>query len=151
MDINAAFPSKYLKAADLQKRRHVLTIDRVVQEEGIDKPIMYFQGAQKGMALNKTNAMLIASLYGNNTDRWGGQRIELYEAQVSFNNQFVPAIRVMAPAEQMPAHQSGPLPAETRPVHPAPDPNAPSDFQQPSQHGPAPQGAVSGIDDEIPF
>ncbi len=146
MNINEAFPSKYLsaKAGDLKGQRHTLTIARIAREDGIDKPILYFHNAKKGLALNKTNAMMIAHLYGPETDGWIGKQIELYEAQVMFNNEFVPSIRVQGPPPQMPSHQGT---AGTRPVHPAPDPNAPSDFQQPSQHG----SGGDDLDDSIPF
>lgn len=152
MNINEAFPTKYLKAGDLQNRRHTLTIGNVVMEEGIDKPIIYFQGAQKGMAVNKTNAMMIAQLYGDNTDNWIGRQIELYTAQVLFEGKFVPAIRVQAPQPPMPVHQDSPLGGlppntQSRTVHSAPDPNAPLPTQ--------PQGgggyAADPLDDEIPF
>ena len=151
MRITEAFPTKYLKAGDLQKRRHTVTITQVVMEEGIDKPIIYFQGAQKGMACNKTNAMMIAQLYGDDTDRWIGRQIELYEAQVLFEGKFVPAIRVQAPAPSMPAHENGPLsglsgsqPGPAPAQHDAPlttEPQGGGGFKQ----------ASDDLADEIPF
>lgn len=159
MNINEAFPTKYVRAADLQNQRHTLTIANVVMEEGIDKPIVYFQGRQKGMACNKTNAMMIAQLYGADTNRWIGQQVELYIAQVLFEGKFVPAIRVQAPQPPMPAHQNGPLPGNpgaqpaappaqgARTVYPAPDPHAP--LPTDSQGGGG--YAADPLDDEIPF
>lgn len=150
MRMSQAFPTKYINAGDLQKQRHTLTIANIVMEEGIDKPIIYFHGRQKGLACNKTNAMMIASLYGDETNNWIGQKVELYEAQVMFDNKFVPAIRVQAPAPEMPAHGNA---AQGRPVHPAPDPNAPvGDFAQSSAFAGQPEPARGGdLDDEIPF
>lgn len=138
--MSQAFPSKYLKAADLNKQQWTVTIARVVQEEGIDKPIVYFQEAQKGMALNKTNGMMIAAAYGDDTDHWVGRKIKLYEASVSFNGQFVPAIRIMT---------VGPEPQQGAQLGGAPDPNAPP---SPSPV-PGGSGAVPGqdLDDVIPF
>ena len=158
MNINEAFPTKYLKAGDLQNRRHTLTIGSVVMEEGIDKPIIYFQGAQKGMAVNKTNAMMIAQLYGDNTDNWTGRQVELYTAQVLFEGKFVPAIRVQAPQPPMPAHQNGSLDVpiaaagmpQPRPVLPAPDPNAPLATMPQGGGGYVPS-AADDLADEIPF
>ena len=63
MNINDAFPSKYLKASDLQGRNHSVTIANVVTEDigkGEEKLIIYFQGHKKGMVLNKTNANNLA-------------------------------------------------------------------------------------------
>lgn len=116
MNINDAFPSKFLKASDLNNKRHVLTIDRVVmegiQEGDPDKPVVYFKEAQKGMVLNQTNAMNISMLYGPETEQWPGNRIELYTAVVTFKGQNVPAIRIMAP--------SGPPPETSAPNAQAP-------------------------------
>ena len=59
MNINDAFPSKYLKASDLQGRTISVVMSRVEKEDigkGEKKLILYFQGKQKGMVLNKTKA-----------------------------------------------------------------------------------------------
>ena len=58
VNINDEFPSKYLKAADLQGNVAKVQIGNVTSEQiGSDrKLIMYFAGKQKGMVLNKTNA-----------------------------------------------------------------------------------------------
>jgi hypothetical protein len=39
--------------------------------------VVYFQGKQKGLVTNKTNANNIAALYGDDTDDWIGQKIML--------------------------------------------------------------------------
>ena len=66
MHIDSAFPSKYLKASDLQGRNVTVKMGRVEQEKiGTDeKLILYFQGKEKGVVLNKTNANNVAALYG---------------------------------------------------------------------------------------
>ena len=86
MRVSDAFPSNYLKASDLQGRAIIVAIDRCEIEAIGDerKPILYFQGKQKGMVLNKTNANNVAVLYGDDTDDWGGQPVELFEAMVDF-------------------------------------------------------------------
>ena len=54
MRISAAFPSNYIKAADLQGRNVKVKIDRIEMEEvgGEPKPSLYFLGKDKGMVLN---------------------------------------------------------------------------------------------------
>lgn len=102
MRIGSAFPSKYVKAADLPGDRHVsVTIDRVEVENvaGSDnpddeKPVLYFVGKQKGMVLNKTNATTVSSAYGDETDEWHGKPILLYVTDVAFQGKMVPSIRV---------------------------------------------------------
>lgn len=99
MNINEVFPSKYLKAADLQGRQVTVKIDHAEQElVGDDrKLILYFQGKEKGLVCNKTNANNIAYLYGPDTDDWRGCEITLFEAMVDFQGKTVAAIRVRAP------------------------------------------------------
>lgn len=99
MNINEAFPSKYLKAADLQGRNVTVKISHVQEEQiGADnKQILYFQGKERGVVLNKTNANNIATLYGCETDDWHGKEITLVEAMVDFQGKSVPAIRMKAP------------------------------------------------------
>lgn len=139
MRISAAFPSQYLKSADLQGRRVKVTMSHVNMEDvgGDPKPILYFIGKEKGLVLNKTNANNIAMIYGDDTDAWSGQTIELVEAMVDFQGRTVPAIRVYV-------QRNAAAPA------PAPRPALPSHIvaQTNGVHA-APVGTV--VDDEIPF
>ena len=108
MDINAAFPSNWLKAADLQGRSVSVKIDHVDIETVADepKPVVYFQGKTKGLVLNKTNAYTISMIYGQETDSWQGAAIEIFPTQVDFQGRQVAAIRVrMAPPSQTAAPQ----------------------------------------------
>ena len=100
MNINDAFPSKYLKASDLQGHNISVTIGNVVTEDigkGDEKLIIYFQGHKKGMVLNKTNANNIGILYGPETEDWVGQPIIIFEAMVDFQGKTVPALRIRGP------------------------------------------------------
>lgn len=99
MHIDSAFPSKYLKASDLQGRNVTVKMGRVEQEKiGDDmKLILYFQGKEKGVVLNKTNANNVAAVYGGETEDWYGKEITLVEAMVDFQGKSVPAIRMRAP------------------------------------------------------
>ena len=51
MRISGAFPSPYLKAADLQGRRVPVKILRVEMQDFGDeaKPVVYFEGKSKGL------------------------------------------------------------------------------------------------------
>lgn len=101
MNVNSAFPSKYLKASDLGMAQPVVIIDRVDMEEvGRDKesrPVIYFVGKEKGVVLNKTNSRKIAALVGSDeTDEWIGHSVRLYTTETSFNGEQVECIRVKA-------------------------------------------------------
>jgi hypothetical protein len=100
MDIDTLYPSKYLKASDLKGLKHTLTIAHLEVEElgeGDDKqvkPVIYFDGKDKGLVCNKTNAQMVASKFGNETDAWVGQDIILYPTKVQFAGEMKDAIRI---------------------------------------------------------
>ena len=99
MRVSEAFPSDYLKAADLRDRTIMVVIDRVEMKDiGDDhKPVVYFQGKERGLVLNKTNANNIALAHGDDMDDWVGKEIVLFPAMVDFQGKTVQAIRVRAP------------------------------------------------------
>lgn len=96
MRISSAFPSDYLKASDLQGRAVTVTMSHVtmVDLNGEPKPVLHFQGKERGMILNKTNANKITEMFGDDTENWEGGEVILYEAMVDFQGKTVPAIRV---------------------------------------------------------
>lgn len=104
MNIESAFPSNYLKASDLGEAQPVVTIDRVeIEAIGRNKemkPVIYFQGKEKGLVLNKTNATKIAGLVGSkDTDDWHGCRVRIYATETEFGGETVECIRIKpAPA-----------------------------------------------------
>jgi hypothetical protein len=105
MKISAAFPSKYLRAADLDGRQITVEIANVELEEvgtGEEpKPVLYFQGKAKGVVLNKTNAHTISAVYGDDTDDWIGQGVTLFSAHVDFQGRSVESIRVKIPPRKI--------------------------------------------------
>lgn len=135
MDINGAFPSNYLKAADLQKREVKVTMSHIAMEDvGSDhKPVLYFVGKERGLVLNKTNSMNIASAYGGETDHWTGKPVILYPTWVDFQGRSVEAIRVRPDT-----------------AHPGPLPGVQGAAQQQNVQ-PQRTGSMSDVDDEIPF
>ena len=113
MNVDSMYPSKWLKAGDLQGQTIPVVITRVVMEDVGDdagKPIVYFQGKDKGLVLNKTNAMSIGLVHGQETDGWVGKTIELFPAVVMFQGQNVPCIRVRPVTAAYAAAVAAPLP-----------------------------------------
>ena len=117
MKMSQAFPSKWLSAPDLEGKSHVLTMKSVTMEEvGQDKetlPVLHFENAKKGLALNKTNAGMIANSYGDDSDNWTGGKIELYPTTTSYQGKMVDCIRVKKPAAiaEQPAQTAQPVSA----------------------------------------
>lgn len=94
--------SKWLAAPDLKGREIKLTIDYAKVEEVGDnhKLVTYFKGKEKGLALNKTNARMIADSYGRDSDDWPGKEIVLYPTKTEFQGRLVDCIRVRIPTAQ---------------------------------------------------
>jgi hypothetical protein len=101
MKTSDMFPSKYMKGSDLKGGAPTYTITSVSQEEvGQDREmkfVVYFQGQQKGVVLNKTNAELLEMLFGDESDDWIGEEISLFTMPVTFNGKTTNAIRFRAP------------------------------------------------------
>lgn len=100
-DMRTAFPSRYIKSADLQGKRVPVTIDRVefesVVKDEADKPVLYFRGKERGMVLNKTNSDRLCAAFGWDTANWSGQEIHLYTEKVQFAGNMVDGLRVAVP------------------------------------------------------
>lgn len=93
--------SKWLKASDLKKDgkpvKAELRIDRaeVVEfKDGTKKIGIFFQGKEKGLVLNKTNAQLIAEQHGQDMGAWRGKSIKIYPTTTDFSGERVECIRV---------------------------------------------------------
>ncbi len=104
-NLNDLFPSKWLKAFDLQGSEPVVKIARVelaaMGNTRELKPVVFFQGKTKGLRLNKTMALFIAALAGSEeTDRWIGLTVQLYGTTATFGDQTYPVVRVKAPSRQ---------------------------------------------------
>lgn len=100
-DWRGMFDRDYIGAWDLGGRDVTVVIDRVKAGELVGqggrkarKPIVYFRGKEKGLALNKTNAKAVAAMYGNDTSKWAGKAITLYPTQTQFGGDTVDCIRV---------------------------------------------------------
>ena len=104
MNVNEIFPSNYLKAADLKGAQPRVTIASIQMEtlgqgkDAQDRPVIYFEGKEKGLVANKTNMSTIAAVFGDETDDWTGAEIVLFETMVDFQGKTTPAIRVKIPA-----------------------------------------------------
>lgn len=94
--------SKWLTANDLKGKEIKVTVDGSKVEEVGDthKLCVYFKGKEKGLALNKTNARMIAETYGRDSEDWTGKEIVLYPTKTEFQGKLVDCIRVRIPTEE---------------------------------------------------
>ena len=126
-NINDAFPSNYLKASDLKGRAIIVVIDRVefeaVGQNKEMKPVLYFQGKDKGIVLNKTNANKIQLITDSPvTEAWTGHAIVIYPTETSFQGEMVDCIRVKAvPPGSRRSAPVAPPPPEPEPAAPLTD------------------------------
>ena len=161
MNINDAFPSKWLKALDFEQTGpRQMFMSQVITEEmgqGVDKqnkPVLYFQGETKGMVLNKTTSGVIADHYGQQTEAWTGHPIWLFSTDVESFGKMTKGIRcsinqpqMMTPGPQTQQYQEyqqqqptsgGPPPGppqQQRDAGPPPHNPQPAPLNNPPGHG----------------
>lgn len=126
MKMKELFPSKYLKADDVEEFGGEVNVtikgircEEMQDNEGAkeDKPVLYFNQHAKGMVLNRTNADRISAVYGDESDEWRGKSITLYTEQVTAFGKTTNAIRVRVAKKPVVATA-----AATAPAAPAGDP-----------------------------
>jgi hypothetical protein len=101
------FPSKYLRASNLDGKPITVTIERSPIEtlknpDGKEdtKTVLYFVGAKKMLPLNRTNWDSVAEITGeDDSDNWPGHKLELYPTKTEMKGKTVDCIRIRAPAQ----------------------------------------------------
>ena len=83
----AMYDADFWGAWDLESGDKTVLIKRVVGGEltgpggkKSKKPVVYVEGSEKGIPLNKTNGKTIANMYGNYVTEWVGKRITLFKS-----------------------------------------------------------------------
>lgn len=145
MKMSEEFPSKFLKAADLQGREVRVTMQNVEREKiGDDtKPVLYFKGKDKGVVLNKTNAGTISDAYGDDSEDWFDQPLILFSVMVDFQGKVGPAIRCRVPT----AKDNKPQ----RRTEPPADPISSGPTEPPHRAAGGISDNTDALDDSIPF
>lgn len=102
MDVRKLFDKEYLYAYDLEGKDVTVVIESVkggtlvgTGGKSNKKPVLRFKGKEKALALNITNARVIAALYGGfDAELWIGKAVTLYPTTTTFGAQTVDCIRV---------------------------------------------------------
>ncbi len=90
----------YLEGDMLAGKTQTLTIidfgfENVASERGEErKCVLSFNETNKVMILNKTNAKVLTSLFGQETDEWKGKRITVYTERVKAFGKYYDALRM---------------------------------------------------------
>jgi hypothetical protein len=137
MNINDMYPSKYIKADDIMGQQVPVTVMSVNIEEIADKehkPVMRFVGKEKGMVLNKTNALTCSHVWGDDTVIWQGQRATLLAAPVMFQGKQVMGLQILPTAPQQPQAQPQQQPAQQQQTYQQQDAGYQQQFQKPGPH-----------------
>ncbi len=101
-DVRKLYDKAYIYSYDLEGRDVTVTIEKVAGGTLVGtggtknkKPVVFFKGTEKGLALNITNARVIAGMYGGfESDKWLGKKITLYPTTTTFGSQTVECIRI---------------------------------------------------------
>lgn len=95
-DFDAMYGSKYFSVPDLKGQRPRRTVGKVEVVELKEKDgsikrkrILYFEGEDKPLVLNKTNAVKLAMAFGKESSEWINARVELYPEMTSLGKEGV--------------------------------------------------------------
>ncbi len=98
MSVRDIYSSDWLKAEDLQgKTTKVVVADVGIEEIGDKKEqkiVLGFVGKEKKLVLNKTNARVIADVYGDDELEWIEKEIIMYPTVVEYQGKSTPCIRI---------------------------------------------------------
>ena len=106
MKLSEMFPRKYAVGEDLNGKAHTLIISGIKTEQmhpapgqpAVDKYVLYFKGAVKGVILSRTLAEQIAViLKSEDTDKWIGKKITLFTQPMKVAGKDRIAIRARQP------------------------------------------------------
>ena len=101
MNINTIYPRRFATGDDLCGQTPTLPVRAVTMEQvgPAQKPVVWFEGARKGIVMGAVLARQIAAVLGPETDAWTGQTIQLYTVRIKVNGEFRIGIRARAPQE----------------------------------------------------
>jgi len=97
--VSEMIQSKFLRKEDFDEDR-ILTIKGVKLEDmpgdqGDQKWVLYFREEPKGMALNVTTIRVLEQAFGDDSDKWIGNRVKVYvDPNVRFGKESVEGLRI---------------------------------------------------------
>lgn len=88
--------ANYMNANDVPSpiNLKIVSVDMETMRDDTEKLAVSFEGSEKVLLLNKTNAEELAEAFGDDSDAWIGKTVTLYTVRTLFQGKRVPAIRV---------------------------------------------------------
>ena len=129
----------FIKGEDLPEGERVVVTIKAAEEvtfpSGDTVPVLEFLELDQKLTLNKTRIKKCVDLLGEDTDEWVGQRIALYQVDVTYQGKTMPGVAV------------GKAPARAVKGKPTVDDDVV--YEAPAKHKTAPVTVVE--DDDTPF
>jgi hypothetical protein len=100
MRATEAFPSKFLKSADVKERPRIATISHLAQEvvgqgqDAKEKHVLHFEEG-KPVVLNRTNWDALEEAFGDSDD-WAGHKVKIKCARTQFQGKATDGVRLEA-------------------------------------------------------
>jgi hypothetical protein len=116
MHYKKAFPSNYLKAADVAEPATftVKAVTMAKMRDGGEKLVVELAECKQRLVVNITNANRLGEAYGDDTTGWVGKKIVLYSERVPFGADLVDGIRVRIPEARPALDTKAPGPAKPK-------------------------------------
>lgn len=100
MSYGDKYGAGYLVAKDFTVPRTLVIESASVKTfDGESKLVLRFVGESRKLSCNKTNAMVLATAFGDDEDVLPGLSITLYSTLVSYKGRQVPGIRIRVPEQ----------------------------------------------------
>jgi hypothetical protein len=80
-----------------------MVIEEVVFADFKDgrKPVVKFVGQDRQLILNRTNSFILSNAFGDETDLWAGEEIQLSAIDVVFNGKIVRGTSISVPVDPL--------------------------------------------------
>jgi hypothetical protein len=93
--VSDTYGGKFLSAANVPEQQQQFTITEVGFDRKLQKITISLNNIPKPLALNKTNASKIASVLGDDAEKWAGHSVTICRGKVAFQGEQVDGIVVI--------------------------------------------------------
>lgn len=100
VDFDQLYPGRFLKSGELLGKKVTVkiadvAIDELEGEKGKKiQGIIFLEGKDKQIVLNKTNGLCLRGMFGRKLTEWVGKRITIFQDQTKLGGEIVDCIRI---------------------------------------------------------